>query len=107
MLGYVTPDKGELKVRKYEIYSGYYCGICKYIDRAYGQLPRMALSYDAAFLAILLASVDETPDAPRRELLAKTVDLPDYPAALLIAAGILFLLLYDFVFSFLLNRSPR
>ena len=67
MLGYVIPDKGELKVREYEIYTGYYCGICKYIGRTYGQLPRMALSYDAAFLAILLASVDGEPDAPRQE----------------------------------------
>ncbi|MGX8774803.1 MAG: DUF5685 family protein, partial [Bacillota bacterium] len=33
----------------------------------YGQLPRMALSYDAAFLALLLACVDEEPDAPVQE----------------------------------------
>jgi len=49
MLGYVKIDKGELKVREYEVYCGYYCGICKSIGRRYGQLPRMALSYDAAF----------------------------------------------------------
>ena len=48
MLGYVKIDKGELKVREYEVYCGYYCGICKSIGRRYGQLPRMALSYDAA-----------------------------------------------------------
>ena len=67
MLGYVIPDKSELKVREYEIYTGYYCGICKYIGKTYGQLPRMALSYDAAFIALLLASVDPAPDAPRQE----------------------------------------
>lgn len=67
MLGYVIPDKGELKVREYEIYTGYYCGVCKYIGQTYGQLPRMALSYDATFIALLLASVDEAPDAPVRE----------------------------------------
>lgn len=67
MIGYVIPDKGELKVREYEIYTGYYCGICKYIGRAYGQLPRMALSYDAAFIALLLACADPTPDAPTQE----------------------------------------
>lgn len=67
MLGYVVPDKGELKVREYEVYTGYYCGICKYIGRTYGQLPRMVLSYDAAFIALLLASVDPTPDAPAQE----------------------------------------
>ena len=67
MLGYVIPDKGELKLREYEIYTGYYCGICKYIGRAYGQLPRMALSYDAAFIALILGSMDPAPDQPVQE----------------------------------------
>lgn len=67
MLGYVKIDKGELKVREYEIYCGYYCGICKSIGRRYGQLPRMALSYDAAFLAIFLAALGEAPDEPLQE----------------------------------------
>lgn len=62
MLGYVVCDKGELKVREYEIYQGYYCGVCKYIGREYGQLPRMVLSYDAAFLALLLACVNDEKD---------------------------------------------
>lgn len=67
MLGYVIPDKGELKVREYEIYTGYYCGICKYIGKTYGQLPRMVLSYDATFIALMLASVDPAPDEPSAE----------------------------------------
>ncbi|MDI9494271.1 MAG: DUF5685 family protein, partial [Bacillota bacterium] len=29
MLGYVVPDKPELKIREFELYSGYYCGLCK------------------------------------------------------------------------------
>ena len=67
MLGYVLPLKSELRLREYEIYTGYYCGICKYIGRTYGQLPRMALSYDAAFLALLLAGIDEEADEPKQE----------------------------------------
>ncbi|MDO4518082.1 MAG: DUF5685 family protein, partial [Bacillota bacterium] len=67
MLGYVQIYKPELKVREYEIYQGYYCGVCKYIGREYGQLPRMSLSYDAAFLAILLASLEDNPDQPVQE----------------------------------------
>lgn len=67
MLGYVRIDKGELKVREYEVYCGYYCGVCKYIGKEYGQLPRMALSYDAAFLAVMLASLDESSDMPTHE----------------------------------------
>ena len=29
MLGYVRIYKPDLKVREYEVYCGYYCGICK------------------------------------------------------------------------------
>ncbi len=67
MLGYVTADKPELKMREYEVYSGYYCGVCKSIGRRYGQLPRMVLSYDAAFLALLLAGLSGVADEPSRE----------------------------------------
>ena len=67
MLGYVKVFKPELKVREYEIYCGYYCGVCKSIGKRYGQLPRMTLSYDAAFLAILLESVSADLDAPTQE----------------------------------------
>ena len=67
MLGYVKIDKGELKVREYEVYCGYYCGICKSIGKRYGQIPRMVLSYDAAFLALTLASLDREPDLPSQE----------------------------------------
>lgn len=67
MLGYVRIDKGELKVREYDIYTGYYCGICKSIGKRYGQLPRMVLSYDAAFLGILLSSLSDEKDAINRE----------------------------------------
>lgn len=57
MLGYIKPDKPELKIKEFEIYSGYYCGICKSISKRYGQLPRLALNYDSVFLAILLAGI--------------------------------------------------
>jgi hypothetical protein len=57
MLGYIKPDKPELKIREFELYGGYYCGICKSIARRYGQLPRLALNYDSVFLAILLAAI--------------------------------------------------
>ncbi len=67
MLGYVKVFKPELKVREYEVYCGYYCGVCKSIGKRYGQLPRMALSYDAAFLAIMLESIHERVDAPIQE----------------------------------------
>lgn len=67
MLGYVTADKPELKMKEYELYSGYYCGVCKSIGHRYGQLPRMVLSYDAAFLALLISGLSAEADEPSRE----------------------------------------
>lgn len=57
MLGYITPDKPELKVREYDMYSGYYCGICKAIKRRHGEIPRLVLSYDSVLLALILSAV--------------------------------------------------
>lgn len=59
MLGYVTIAKDELKIKEYDIYQGYYCGICKSIGRRYGQLPRSFLSYDAVFLALITEALIE------------------------------------------------
>ncbi|QIB68473.1 hypothetical protein Ami103574_03685 [Aminipila butyrica] len=67
MLGYVVPHKGELKIREYEIYRSYYCGICKSVGRRYGQLPRLVLSYDFAFLALLLAALEPESESLKRE----------------------------------------
>lgn len=67
MLGYVIPDKGELKMREYDIYSSYYCGICKSVGKRYGQLARFTLSYDFVFLALILDSVIEEQEEITRE----------------------------------------
>ena len=53
MFGYITPLKSELKVREFEVYSAYYCAVCRAVKRRYGELPRLMLSYDAAFIAML------------------------------------------------------
>lgn len=57
MLGYVVPDKPELKIREFELYSGYYCGLCKSVKQRYGQLPRIVLNYDSVFLALVLGAL--------------------------------------------------
>ncbi len=67
MLGYVVSYKPEMKVKEAELYKAYYCGICKSIGKRYGQLPRMVLSYDAAFLAIILDSIYEESEYLNRE----------------------------------------
>lgn len=60
MFGYVTPFKMELKIKDYEIFKGYYCGLCIAIKNKYGNVPRLALSFDMTFLAVLLDSLEDT-----------------------------------------------
>ena len=61
MLGYVTVNRNVLSEEDLRVYRGYYCGVCKSMSR-YGQFPRFALSYDSAFLAIVLGSLDDKPE---------------------------------------------
>lgn len=62
MFGYVRVYKPEMKVRDYEIFKSYYCGVCKTIGRNHNQLSRMGLNYDFTFLAILLSSIENETD---------------------------------------------
>lgn len=57
MHGYVRPDRPELKVKEYELYKAYYCGICKSVKKRLGHLPRLVLNYDYVFLALTLSSL--------------------------------------------------
>jgi len=59
MFGYVKVNKDELKVREYNVYKSYYCGLCKTLKTEYGYLSRFGLNYDSVFLALLLSSVTE------------------------------------------------
>ena len=59
MFGYVTANMGELTKQQQRRYSAVYCGICRQIRVQSGQLARLGLSYDMAFLAVLLMSLYE------------------------------------------------
>jgi hypothetical protein len=54
MFGYLLPDKQELKVKDFTLYRAAYCGVCRAIKLKYGDLPRFAVSWDAAVLSVLL-----------------------------------------------------
>lgn len=54
MFGYVTPLKQELKIKDFNRFRSYYCGLCFHIKEDFGNIPRMALNYDMTFLALLL-----------------------------------------------------
>lgn len=54
MFGYVTVNKKELKIKDWERYHAYYCGLCHALKQVAGTKARMTVSYDMTFLAILL-----------------------------------------------------
>ncbi len=59
MFGYVVVNKPELKIREYEEYRAYYCGLCKALKKRAGAPGQMSLSYDMTFLAVLLSLLYE------------------------------------------------
>lgn len=67
MFGYILPEKSELKVREYEMFRAFYCGVCKSIGCRHGQIPRTVLNYDCTFLALLLSSISDTNIKLRQE----------------------------------------
>lgn len=59
MFGYVTASYNELTKQQQARYGAVYCGICRGIRLHTTNLARLALSYDMAFLALLLMSLYE------------------------------------------------
>lgn len=59
MFGYITVLKDELKIKDYNTYRAYYCGLCHEIGRRYKSSARLTLSYDVTALAVLLDSISD------------------------------------------------
>lgn len=59
MFGFVTASISELDKAQQNRYGGVYCGICRQIKNRATQTARLTLSYDMAFLALLLMSLYE------------------------------------------------
>lgn len=62
MFGYVRIDKNELKVRDFDTYNAYYCGLCRELKEAFGIRGQLTLGYDMVFLAVLLTGLYEPED---------------------------------------------
>lgn len=60
MFGYVTAYEPELKVKDFQKYKSYYCGLCQTLRKKYGHLGQMTLTYDMTFLIVLLTSLYES-----------------------------------------------
>lgn len=59
MFGYVVINQSELKFKEYDVYKGYYCGLCHALKKRHGLAGQCALTYDMTFLALLLSSLYE------------------------------------------------
>ena len=59
MFGYVLINKPELKFKEFDIYKGYYCGLCHTLKKRHGITGQITLTYDMTFLALLLTSLYE------------------------------------------------
>ena len=56
-----------MKIRDYETYRSFYCGLCHTLLKRYGRKGQALLSYDLTFLNILLESLYENPLTQKKE----------------------------------------
>lgn len=59
MFGTIICNKKELTEEESHRYQSVYCGLCKAIEKQYGQIQRMSLNYDMTFLALFLNGLYE------------------------------------------------
>lgn len=59
MFGYITVNKPELKIKDFETYRGFYCGLCQNLKKEQGRLGQIALNYDMLFIVLLLSGLYE------------------------------------------------
>lgn len=59
MFGFVMADRKELTPEEDSRYQQIYCGICRQMRLRHGSLARLGLSFDLAFLALVLSSLYE------------------------------------------------
>ncbi|MGN0298034.1 MAG: DUF5685 family protein [Lachnospiraceae bacterium] len=67
MFGYIDVNKKELKIREFEEYRSYYCGLCNILEQKHGLVGKMTLTYDMTFLYLLLSGLYE----PKEKCLTK------------------------------------
>ncbi len=59
MFGYVMVNKPELKIKDFETYQSFYCGLCKTLKKSYGKRGQITLTYDMTFLVLFLTALYE------------------------------------------------
>ena len=67
MFGYVVPNQAALSDEAQKRYRTAYCGLCHELKGRFGQACRFSLTYDMAFLALLLGSLYEPKELNEEE----------------------------------------
>lgn len=57
MFGYVLVNKPELKIKEFDAYRSWYCGLCRTLNKRHGLVGRLTLNYDMTFLIMILADL--------------------------------------------------
>jgi len=97
LFGYVSADRPELKIKEYDTYQAYYCGLCHAL-KEYSHKARILLNYDCSFLFLLMeAQRDEKPVYMQKHCMVHPLKKKmiagyggaDYAAAVNILLGVL------------------
>lgn len=59
MFGYIVVNQPELRIREWEMYHSYYCGLCRILKQKYGRVGQSTLSFDMTFVLMLLSGLYE------------------------------------------------
>ena len=55
MFGYIVMNKPEIKMKDFDMYRTFYCGLCRELREKYGISGQITLSYDMTFVIMLLS----------------------------------------------------
>jgi len=89
LFGYVLIDKPELKIKEFDQYRSYYCGLCESLRLNHGLTGRMTLTYDMVFLDMVLSDLYDVREChkckrcivhPMKKHDMKTSEVSDYCA---------------------------
>lgn len=59
MYGYVSVNTSELKMREFDEYQAWYCGLCNSLKKGYGRAGQLTIQHDMTFLIYLLQGLYE------------------------------------------------
>lgn len=67
MFGYIVVNKPELKIKDFDIYQSFYCGLCSSLHHTYGRIGQVSLNFDMTFLNIVLSGLYEPMEDIKKE----------------------------------------